>query len=61
MAKRKFTLSAPNQVLWIVALVVGFLGILGHYVDMDALSKYSYEMLLIGFGLLIIGTAYRGI
>ena len=59
MANRKFMPSAPTKILWGVALIVGFLGILGHYVHIDILSKYNYEMLLIGFILLVIGTAYR--
>ena len=61
MANRKFLPSAPNLLLWIVALIVGFLGVLGHYVNIDILSKYNFEMLLIGFILLVIGTAYRKI
>jgi hypothetical protein len=61
MAKRKFMPSAPNQTLWVVALIVGFLGILGHYINIEILSKYNYEMLLIGFILLVIGTAFRRI
>lgn len=61
MANKKFMPSAPNQIVWIVALIVGFLGILGHYTDIDILSKYNYEMLLIGFILLVIGTVYRKI
>jgi hypothetical protein len=59
MANRNFMPSAPNQTLWVVALVLGFLGILAHYTNIDTLSKYNYEMLLIGFVLLVIGTAYR--
>ena len=59
MAKKKFMPSAPNQVVWVIALIVGFLGILGHYTQIDVLSKYNYEMLLIGFILLVIGTVYR--
>lgn len=61
MARKKFTPSAPNQTLWIVALIIGFLGILGHYTQIDTLSNYNYEMLLIGFVLLVIGTALRKI
>ncbi len=61
MANRKFMPSAPNQTLWVVALIVGFLGILGHYFNIDILSKYNYEMLLTGFILLVIGTAFRRI
>ena len=51
--------SAPNQTLWIIALIIGALGILAHYVRVDTLSKYHYEMLLIGFILLVVGTTYR--
>ena len=61
MAKRNFQPSAPNQTLWILALILGILGILGHYVRIDILSEYNYEMLLIGFILLAIGTTFRRI
>ena len=59
MANRKFMPSAPNQIVWVLALIIGVLGILGHYTQIDILSKYNYEMLLIGFVLLAIGTTYR--
>ena len=59
MANRKFMPSAPNQLIWAIALIVGFLGILGHYTNIDILSKYNYEMLLIGFILLVFGTTFR--
>lgn len=59
MANRKFMPSAPNQTIWVVALIVGILGVLGHFTHIDVLSKYNYEMLLIGFILLVVGTTYR--
>ncbi len=59
MFNKKSMLSAPTQTLWVIALIVGILGILGHYTQIDTLSKYNYEMLLIGFILLVIGTAFR--
>ncbi|MFM9947925.1 MAG: hypothetical protein ACKV1O_08310 [Saprospiraceae bacterium] len=61
MAKRTFLPSAPSMVLWVIALIIGILGILVHYVPVQGLSKYNYEMLLIGFVLLVVGTAYRKI
>lgn len=61
MANRSFLPSAPNKGLWLIAAIIGGLGILVHYVQVDQLSRYSYEMLLIGFVLLLIGTAYRKI
>jgi len=61
MANRTFLPSAPNKTLWIIAVLIGVLGILVHYVRVEELSKYNYEMLLIGFILLVIGTTYRKI
>lgn len=62
MARKAYTApNAPNRGLWIAALLVGGLGILAHFVDMDELSVYSYWMLLIGYVLLVIGTSTRGI
>lgn len=61
MANKKFMPSAPNLILWAFALIIGFLGVLGHYTSIDIVSKYNFEMLLIGFVLLVIGTSFRGI
>ncbi len=61
MYKGTFMPSAPNKTLWFVALLIGGLGILAHYTPIEALSKYNYQMLLIGFILLVVGTAYRKI
>jgi len=61
MASKTFLPSAPNKTLWIIAVLIGVLGILVHYVSVEGLSKYNYEMLLIGFVLLAVGTTYRKI
>lgn len=61
MANKKLMPSAPSQIVWIIALIIGFLGILGHYAHIEILSKYNYEMLLIGFILLVIGTTFRNV
>ncbi len=61
MAKSTFLPSAPNKILWIVAVIIGLLGIIAHFTHLDELSKYNYEMLLVGFVLLVIGTAMRKI
>lgn len=61
MANRSFLPSAPNKGLWLVAAIIGILGIIVHYVQVNQLSQYSFEMVLIGFVLLVIGTTYRRI
>lgn len=61
--RRVYTYSAPNapaRGLWIAALIIGGLGVLAHFVDMNELSTYNYWMLLIGYVLLVIGTSARG-
>lgn len=59
MANRAFLPSAPNKTLWIIAILIGLLGIILHYFYVENLSEYNYEMLLIGFLLLVLGTTYR--
>ena len=59
MANRISIPNAPTQIVWIAAQIIGFSGILGHYTSIDVLSKYNYEMLLIAFALLFIGTTFR--
>lgn len=56
---RTFLPSAPNKTLWILALLIGILGIIVHYFPVKGLSQYSFEMLMIGFLLLVLGTTYR--
>ena len=49
MENRKFMPTAPNQTVLVLAVIIGILGILGYYIQIDILTKYNYEMLLIPF------------
>lgn len=51
--------SAPKQITWIIGLVSGLLGIIGHYADVQFLSEHNYILLLIGFLVLAAGTTFR--
>lgn len=53
--------SAPSKIIWILGLLFGILGIIGHFAKVDILSEYNYWLLLAGFGLLAIGTSFKGI
>lgn len=55
------TPSAPSKMVWIIGLICGALGILGHYVRVDFLSEYNYTLLLIGFVVLAVGTSFKGV
>ena len=51
--------SAPKKITWIIGLVAGLLGIIGHFAQIQVLTEYNYELLLIGFAVLAIGTTFR--
>ncbi len=51
--------SSPKKITWIVGLVFGVLGIIGHYVNVQILTEYNYVLLLVGFIVLAAGTTFR--
>ncbi|MBL7870963.1 MAG: hypothetical protein JNM78_05090 [Cyclobacteriaceae bacterium] len=51
--------SAPKKITWIIGLVAGILGIIGHYTYVQILTDYNYTLLLVGFIALAIGTTFR--
>jgi len=53
--------STPRKITWIIGLVTGILGIIGHYTDVQVLSEHNYILLLIGFLVLAVGTTFRNI
>ena len=54
-------LSAPKKVTWIVAVVIGALGVLGNFVQIPLLSDLSFVLVLIAFVLLAIATLLSGL
>jgi len=52
----KKTTMSQNKIIWLIALVAGAIGILGYYdiVVIKGISKYSFEFLLAGYGVLIL-------
>lgn len=52
--------SAPNKILWAIALIAGILGLLGHLISVNYLTEYSFMLVLVGFVLLAIGTSFKG-
>ena len=53
------TPSKPKRITWIIGLVSGILGIIGHYVYVQILTEYNYALLLLGFAVLAVGTTFR--
>jgi len=51
--------SSPKKITWIIGLIAGILGIIGHYAYVQILTEYNYALLLGGFIALAIGTTFR--
>ena len=51
--------SAPSKYVWIFGLILGILGIIGHFVNVDYLTEYNYPLLIAGFVLLAAGTTFK--
>jgi hypothetical protein len=51
--------SSPKKITWIIGLVLGTLGVIGHYGHVEFLSEYNYVLLLSGFIVLAAGTTFR--
>jgi hypothetical protein len=53
------TPSTPKKITWVIGMLCGILGIIGHYAHVQILSEYNYVLLLIGFIVLAVGTTFR--
>jgi hypothetical protein len=53
--------SAPSKPFWILGIVLGLLGILGHFASIDVLSPNAFYLVLGGFILLALGTTLKGV
>lgn len=53
--------SAPKNITWIIGLVCGILGIIGHFAQVQTISEHSFNLLLVGFIALALGTSLKGI
>lgn len=53
-------LSAPNQTVWVIALVLGVLGIVAYLGVIPPLAAYAFWLVAIGFILLVLATLLKG-
>lgn len=51
--------SAPKRITWIIGLICGILGIIGHFSEVKILTEHNYTLLLIGFIILAAGTTLK--
>ena len=53
-------LNAPTQIVWIIALVVGLLGIIASLVTIPVLSGIALWLVVVAWLLLIVSTVLKG-
>jgi hypothetical protein len=51
--------SAPKKITWILGILSGTLEIIGHFANVQILTEYNYELLIVGFLVLAAGTTFR--
>jgi len=56
----RLKLSAPSQVVWIIALILGIVGILGVLGVITGLAAYAFWLVVAGWALLLVATLMRG-
>ena len=54
-------LSRPKNNTWIIAVILGVLGIIGQIVSIPFVSAYAFWFVAIGFILLALGTYFTGL
>ena len=54
-------LSAPKNVTWIIAVVLGVLGLLGTFTAIPVVSANAFWFVFIGFAILAVATFVDGL
>lgn len=54
-------LSAPTQIVWWIAVIVGVLGLLGQLGVVAALAGFAFWLVFIGLALLAVATMVKGL
>jgi hypothetical protein len=54
-------LSAPKNVTWVIAVIVGMLGFLSNFVAIPVIGGFGFWLLFIGFALLAVATYIKGL
>ncbi len=49
-------LSAPKQITWWIALIIGLIGLIAHLVTIPVLSGLAFWLVLVALVLLLIAT-----
>ena len=51
--------NAPKQITWLIAIIVGLLGIIGHFVAIPFVTENQFWLVSAGFVILALGTMLK--
>jgi hypothetical protein len=54
-------LNAPRKITWWIALILGVLGLIGWAVPLGIISTLAFWLVLVGWLLLLLGAALKGL
>ncbi len=56
-------MNAPNQTLWLIAVVLGIVGLLGKFsvISAAAIVGNAFWLVFVGFAILAVATAVKGL
>ena len=52
-------LSAPSQIIWVIAVILGIVGILASLGVLPTVAAYAFWLVVAGWALLVIATLMR--
>ena len=53
-------LNAPKKIVWMIAVILGILGILGYLIPIPVVTGLAFWLVTVGFVLLVLGTTLKG-
>ncbi len=54
-------LTPPKVITFVIAVILGVLGILGHFFTIAFVSTYAWWFLMAGFILLVLANLFKGL
>ncbi len=53
--------NAPKNGTWLIAVILGIVGIIGQYQHLGLISDYSFLLVVAGFVILTLATMFKGL
>jgi hypothetical protein len=54
-------LNAPKQIVWLVAVIFGVVGLVAYFVTIPGLSANAFWLVTVGFAILAVATVVKGL